>query len=109
MRNKNGQFTSGYSGNAGGRPRDEHKVAELARSYAHEAVETLVELMRHSKDERVRGTAAQALLDRGLGKPRVAVVTEETGSFISALMAVNDRLDGKERSLENSSEQVNKR
>ena len=51
MRNKNGQFTSGYSGNAGGRPRDEHKVAELARSYAHEALETLIKRIRHSRDE----------------------------------------------------------
>jgi len=33
MRNTNGQFVAGYSGNAGGRPKDEHRVAELARSY----------------------------------------------------------------------------
>lgn len=109
MRNKNGQFPSGYFDNAGGRPRDEHKVAELARSYEYEAVETLLELMRHSKDEQVRGTAAQALLDRGLGKPRVAVVAEEKGSFISALRAINDSLDAGEQSFENPSEQVSKR
>jgi len=30
--------------------------------------------MRSGKDERVRGTAAQALLDRGWGKPKVEVV-----------------------------------
>ena len=34
-------------------------------------------LMRNGKDERVKGTAAQALLDRGWGKPRVEVVTNE--------------------------------
>tara|TARA_B100001093_G_scaffold101075_1_gene93235 strand:- start:1372 stop:1644 length:273 start_codon:yes stop_codon:yes gene_type:complete len=67
---KSGQFVPGQSGNPGGRPRDEHRVAELARSYTAEAIDTLVELMRHSKDERVRGTAAQALLDRGWGKRR---------------------------------------
>ena len=44
--------------------RDEQKVAELARSYTREAIETLVELMRMGNDERVRGTAAQALLER---------------------------------------------
>ena len=60
MRNELGRFKTGYSGNAGGRPKDEHKVAELARSYTKEAVETLVELMRNGKDERVKGTAAQA-------------------------------------------------
>ena len=33
-------------GNPGGRPKDEHRVAELARSYTLEAIDTLVELMR---------------------------------------------------------------
>ena len=68
IRKENGQFQPGYSGNPGGRPKDEHKVAELARSYTLEAVETLVDLMRHSRDDRVRGTPSQALLDRGLGR-----------------------------------------
>ena len=63
-----GQFAPGQSGNPGGRPKAEHRVAELARSYTVEAIETLVDLMRRGKDERVRGTAAQALLDRGWGK-----------------------------------------
>ena len=40
-----------------------------------EAIETLVELMRYDKDERVRGTAAQALLDRGWGKAKVDVAS----------------------------------
>ena len=65
---KSGQFAPGQSGNPGGRPKDEHRVAELARSYTVEAIDTLVELMRDGKDERMRGTAAQALLDRGWGK-----------------------------------------
>ena len=60
-RSKSGQFAPGQSGNPGGRPKDEHRVGELARSYTREAIETLVDLMRHGRDERVRGTAAQAL------------------------------------------------
>jgi len=36
----------GHSGNPGGRPKDEYKVAELARSYTVEAVETPVDLMK---------------------------------------------------------------
>ena len=92
LRNKLGQFRSGHSGNAGGRPKDEHRVAELARSYTTEAIDTLVELMRAGKDERVRGTAAQALLDRGWGKAKVEVVTDEKQDYIAALMAVNERL-----------------
>jgi hypothetical protein len=58
---KSGQFAPDQSGNSGGRPKDEHCVAELARSYTIEAIDTLVELMRGGKDERLRGTAAQAL------------------------------------------------
>ena len=73
-RKPSGQFAPGQSGNPGGRPKDEHRVAELARSYTLEAIDTLVELMRDGKDERVRGTAAQALLDRGWGKAKVEVV-----------------------------------
>ena len=94
MRNNLGQFVSGHSGNAGGRPKDEHKVAELARSFTIEAIDTLVELMRNGKDERVRGTAAQALLDRGWGKPKVEVVADEKQDYITALRAVNERLVG---------------
>ena len=67
---KSGQFVPGQSGNPGGRPKDEHRVAELARFYTLEAIKTLVELMRAGKDERIRGTAAQALLDRGWGRER---------------------------------------
>jgi hypothetical protein len=48
--------------------------------------------MRSGKDERVRGTAAQALLDRGWGKAKVEVVTDEKQDYVAALMAVNERL-----------------
>ena len=91
-RSTNGQFSKGFSGNPGGHPRDEQKVAELARSYTREAIETLVELMRSGNDERVRGTAAQALLDRGWGKPKVEVVGDEAG-YVRALRAVAAELD----------------
>ena len=45
--------------------------------------------MRYGKDDRVRGTAAQALLDRGWGKPKVEVVSEVGGSYLEALQAAN--------------------
>ena len=95
IRDKSGRFVAGHSGNAGGRPRDEYKVAELARSYTTEAIDTLVDLMRHAKDDRVRGTAAQALLERGWGKPRVEVATthkSDSESFIEALQEVAERV-----------------
>ncbi|MDC3402212.1 DUF5681 domain-containing protein [Alphaproteobacteria bacterium] len=93
MRDKRGRFPKGQSGNPGGRPKDEHNVAELARSYTVEAMETLVELMRNGRDERVRGTAAQALLDRGWGKPKVELKTNADG-LGDALLAANAMLQG---------------
>ena len=84
-----GRFEPGTSGNPGGRPKDEARVAELARSHTSEAIETLAHLMRHGRDERVRGTAAQALLDRGWGKPKVEVVSEAGGGYLQALQAAN--------------------
>ena len=48
--------------------------------------------MRDGKDERVRGTAAQALLDRGWGNAKVEVVTGAEGSYLDVLRAVNERL-----------------
>ena len=84
-----GQFPKGQSGDLGGRPKDEARVAKLARSHSLEANDTLVELMRYGKDDRVRGTAAQALLDRGWGKPKVEVVSEAGGSYLEALQAAN--------------------
>ena len=48
--------------------------------------------MRHGKDERVRGTAAQALLDRGWGKPKVEVVADGTGFYIEALRLINEKI-----------------
>ena len=47
--------------------------------------------MRDGKDERVRGTAAQALLDRGWGKAKVEVVTGAEGSYLDVLRVVNER------------------
>ena len=88
-RTQSGQFAPGSSGNPGGRPKDEARVAELARSHTLEAINTLVELMRHGKDDRVRGTAAQALLDRGWGRPKVEVVSEASGGYLEALQAAN--------------------
>ena len=43
--------------------------------------------MRHGRDDRVRGTASQALLDRGWGKVKVEVATSSGETYIEALQA----------------------
>jgi hypothetical protein len=91
MRDKSGRFLKGYSGNAGGRPKDELNIAALARSYSTEAIKTLVDLMRNARDDRVRGTAAQALLDSGFGKPKVEI-QNTNADFRDALEQVQGRL-----------------
>ena len=40
-RKENGQFKRGFSDDPGGGPKDEYRVAELARPYTVEAVERL--------------------------------------------------------------------
>ena len=45
--------------------------------------------MRHAKDDRVRSTAAQALLDRGWGQPKVDVVNAGGGGYLEALRDAN--------------------
>ena len=65
LRFANSQHQKGFLGEPESRTRDKQKVAELARSYEREAIETLAKLMRSNNVERVRGTTAQALLERG--------------------------------------------
>lgn len=61
-------FEKGQSGNPGGRPKEDSEVKALARQYGREAVEKLADLMRNA-DDRTAAAAANALLDRGFGKP----------------------------------------
>ncbi len=42
-------------------------MTDLARSYGPEAINVLVEKMRHGEDDRVQIMAAKILLDRGYG------------------------------------------
>jgi uncharacterized protein DUF5681 len=61
-------FRKGQSGNPGGRPKADAQVKELARAHTTAAVGALVKALK-AKSERTRVAAAEALLDRGWGKP----------------------------------------
>jgi hypothetical protein len=63
-------FKKGQSGNPGGRPKVVAEVKELARAHTGEAIKTLVSIMTDPKSTpAARVSAANALLDRGYGKP----------------------------------------
>lgn len=65
-------FVKGQSGNPKGRARVAADIRELARQYGPEAVRTLAGIMQ-TGSERGRVMAAEALLDRGYGRPGQSV------------------------------------
>jgi hypothetical protein len=63
-------FKKGHSGNPGGRPKVLGQVQALARQHSTEAIETLRHVMQDKKSPpAARVAAANAILDRGFGKP----------------------------------------
>ena len=72
--------------NPGGRPKVVKEVAELARQYGPQAIEKMIHLMQNAADERTQLAAAQALLDRGYGKPQQSM--EVSGKADTPLTAV---------------------
>ena len=61
-------FAPGQSGNPGGRSKESARIKALASSYAESAIKKLVKIMDESQDEKNVLAAANALLDRGIGK-----------------------------------------
>jgi len=72
-RRLNGTFAPGHSGNPTGRPAVVAEITELARAHTADAIATLVAICRNGASESARVAAANALLDRGYGRPPQAI------------------------------------
>lgn len=79
-----GKFQKGQSGNPGGRPKEVDEVKELARQHGPEAITKLVAWLR-SDNAKASVSAANALLDRGYGKPIQAI--EHSGEIETSSVA----------------------
>ena len=89
-----GSWKKGQSGNPGGKRKQDYRIRDLAQALTEEALETLRSIMKGSEDDRARVAAANAILDRGYGKPAQAVdITNSDGSMSQAWIAAMKSVD----------------
>jgi hypothetical protein len=65
-------FAKGSSGNPNGRPKrtpEELDLIAACKAKTPQALDTMVEIMERGENERNRLAAAQAIIERGYGKP----------------------------------------
>jgi hypothetical protein len=87
----NGRWAPGRSGNPGGRPGGVAEVRELARTHTAEAIECLLKEMRDGDTSHARIAAANALLDRGWGRPTQPLAGDADNPVVVNITAEEER------------------
>ncbi|MBA9063122.1 hypothetical protein GGQ91_002510 [Methylobacterium fujisawaense] len=75
-------FQPGQSGNPGGRPKASARVRDAAREHTEAAIQVLVDIAMSGESEAARVAAANAILDRGYGKPTQPIDGDGEGGAI---------------------------
>jgi hypothetical protein len=65
-------------------------LRDLAASYDEEAIETIRSMMHNSDDDWLRLACANALLDRGHGKPREAAIFEQQETLTAKYRSLDE-------------------
>lgn len=104
------KFQKGISGNPGGRPKQGlGEIRDIARQHTMLAINTLVEIAANGKKEHARVLAANALPDRGWGKPIIPFIYErhvtnlDEGRIINVLDGTVEYSERKDNGEENES------
>jgi hypothetical protein len=100
-----GGFKKGQSGNPGGRPRALVSVMEEARKHTLDALGVLAQLMKVARSESVRLNAAEAVLNRGWGRPIQAFQVDANFANRKLNELTNEELAAFEKRLANAEPQ----
>ena len=78
----------GQSGNPGGKPPSDPNLKAAAKEHTIDALNTLVDIMKHGKKDSDRLAAASIILDRGHGKATQHIEVGDNSSLVDLLVMI---------------------